>query len=473
MYSRALIAVIALALALRLPRVALRWDEVALAYAAYAEPVMRTLSAGRLQEAAATWVGLHPPLHAVLMWLFEVLAPAPLCWLGLSAAFSLAAVALVGWRAGPVAALLLASAPLQVAYAAEVNNYPLAVMAVAALLAAARAPWPWLAAAAVLSGWSHVLGLAAAAGVVSWRIAGAPPELRDRGAALRLLAASALGLGPIFVGVLRRLGSESTWAQPEPGWGWLVDGASRVGLEGLIATAILLPALRAEALAAALPVALALAAALGLGAAAPHQFPYLLLLGPPIAMAARAARLRPLLVALCLIRAARLGAEEAEAVAVLRGDLAQERAADRAREASAPGATLWLVSPAIEPDDDKSAMSPVLWRFPPWLRAPVARPVSFEYSDPRYGQPRWMDGRVVHTSTELDPGAFDHVAGAALAGGQTLWVVLYDHGPAAGLAARVERVLRPYRATEISGVWEADRERELGPDRLWRVEGLR
>ena len=108
------------------------------------------------------------------------------------------------------------------------------------------------------------------------------------------------------------------------------------------------------------------------------------------------------------------------------------------------GDTLWLLAPALRPDDDKTATAPVLWRLRPWRAMPIARPVPFDYVDYRYGQPRKWGPLTVHTSVELSDDIFDQVVGATLAEGGRAWLVLYEHAPATGLAARVARTLRPY-----------------------------
>ncbi len=103
------VAVVGLALALRLPRAVLRWDEVALAYAAYAEPAVRALEEGDAVGLVASWVGLHPPLHAGLMALSELFVPVPALWLLFSVLASTAAVAAVCRVAGPLAGLVLST----------------------------------------------------------------------------------------------------------------------------------------------------------------------------------------------------------------------------------------------------------------------------------------------------------------------------------------------------------------------------
>jgi hypothetical protein len=98
---------------------------------------------------------------------------------------------------------------------------------------------------------------------------------------------------------------------------------------------------------------------------------------------------------------------------------------------------------------------------------PIARPVRSEYKDYRFGHPRHWQERVVHTSTELDEAAFDAVAAQRLGAGGRLFIVLYDHAPAHGLKARIERVMQPYE-------WAAEpvgEDRGLGADWLFRVDG--
>lgn len=464
---RGVALVFGLALLLRAPRLWARWDEVALAYAAYAEPTVAALQRLDLPAALTTWMGLHPPLWPLVHAALELALPVPLVWMGASALASAGAAALVARAGGVVPGLVLATAPLQVAYAAEVHNYPLAVLLVAACLALARAPWAALAAVAVLAGWTHLLAGAAGCGVVIWRSWRAPrPE------AARLLAATALGLLPMAAGALRKMGEDGTFAQPDASLSAWVDlVAQSVGWPGVAIGVVAVVGLRREALAAALPVAGVLAFALLSGAAAPHQRPYLLLLAPPLALAVgETARRwgRPIALgvgALCLGRAAWGLADSAATLAALSADQQADRAIDRAVAASAPGDVLWLVSPALQADDDKTATAPVLWRLGPAAWMPLARPVDFEYADWRYGQPRGWRGRVVHTSTELYAAPFDHAVGPALEAGHAVFVVLYDHGPAMGLLDRVGRVVRPYAVETLT----LPRDTGLGDDHLFRL----
>ena len=211
-----------------------------------------------------------------------------------------------------------------------------------------------------------------------------------------------------------------------------------------------------------------------LGAAAAHQRPYLGLIAPMAALAVgQAVAKRPVLLwvvlALTSVRGVRFAAEDVHRVVAIMDDLERERAIDVALSKAEPGDTVWLVSPALQTDDDKTAYSPVLWRFRPWTAMPIAKPVAFEYKDYRYGQPRTVNGITMHSSTELESAAFDHVASVAVDGERTLWIVLYDYSPANGMVGRIERVLQPYESTWAS----VGDDRGLGADQLVRVEGLR
>ena len=469
-------ATVVLALVLRLPRLANRWDEVALAYSAYAAPASEALWAGRPGDAVAAWVGLHPPLHALLLAVLDGVWPAPALWIVLSIGCSLGAVLVVGRHAGPVAALVLASAPLQLQDAAEVNNYPLAVLGVAVLVATRRLAWPWFLLGVGLASWGHVLGLAAAGVVTAHRLVW-PVDTRERwqvGGGAALLAA------PVVVGAARLAGQSSTFAQPAPDWGaWLELVAGATGVEGLVLMPLVVLGLvwsRGGHSAAWAGVAGTYCLALWVGAAAAHQRPYLGLLGPPAAVAvamlvgrARMPSVRVgltlLIVGVCVVRSARAGWVELDTVRAIQADLSEERGVDLALRQSGPGDVVWLVAPALRADDDKSDHSAVLWRLSPWSampRATVDHP-AFAFTDWLWGQPRWMDGRVVHTSTELDPGRFDVVVARAHADGQRVVVVLYDHAPATGLADRVERAVRVYGpAAHV-----VPRDHGLGDDYVW------
>ncbi len=441
-----LLLVLLLAAALRVLRAGLRWDEVAWQYAAYTGPTVEALSEGRWLDACTTWIGLHPPLWPLLHAVQELIVPAPAVFLLTSAFFSLLAV--LAFRDKPLVALLLATSPVQLAYAAEVNDYPL----VAALVALA---WAWrerplrLAALLALSCWTHVL-----AAFVVLSIA-----LSHR--QWRALAGLLAGL-PLAPGALELVQDAHTYSQPplRPGDS-LADLVSRFGGLGLG----LLPfaALGARALPR---VALALGAGLvfyaGLvlvGIAAPHQFMYLLAFGPPAFLlvdAGAQGRWRLAVVALALVQGGWwLGFEGLRAARVAEP---QERAIDVAIETSAPGEALYLLASSGNNDDDKGLVSPVLWRLRPWTPMPMARPYAFAYDDHRHGQPRAWRGRTVylndHLRSELDQAIGAH---------ERLQLIVYDAPP--GLLAEVEARF---------GEGEA-----IGPDHRWvfgysagGVEGL-
>lgn len=464
--GRLLALVLAVAAVPRLLQAGLRWDEVALAYAAYTEPAAAALADGAPTAALGAWVGLHPPLHALLMGALELVWPAPVLWLGLSVACSLGAVALVGWRAGPLAALLLASSPLQVAYAAELNNYPLAVLAVAALLAAGPGPWWALLAAVGLACQAHVLAAAAAGGAVLHRLRTVPA---DRG----WVAAWAVVLAaPTVLGALRLAGGSGTFVQPPFALGpWVAQAAAGIGAGGLLLGAGALAGLRGPTLAVGLPLVGLMALSLLLGAAAPHQLPYLLLPAPVLAvalgtaLAGRPRWLRGAVALVCLLRLGPVLGDQLARAQAIRADLARPRAVDRALAESAPGDVVWLVAPALQADDDKTDTSPVLWRLGLLDPMPMARDGGFDYLDWRFGQPRRWRGRVIHTSTELAEQPLDHVLRAAWAGGHTVFVVLYDHAPATDLAGRVERAVRPWSPQAV----RLPRSAGLGDDWLYRL----
>ena len=75
--SLALIPVLILAALLRLLRMHVRWDEITLAYSAYAEPVTQALIDGHPTALLGSWIGLHPPLWGVIHGLMEVIVPVP------------------------------------------------------------------------------------------------------------------------------------------------------------------------------------------------------------------------------------------------------------------------------------------------------------------------------------------------------------------------------------------------------------
>jgi hypothetical protein len=225
--------------------------------------------------------------------------------------------------------------------------------------------------------------------------------------------------------------------------------------------------------------------------AAPHQYPYWLVLGPFLAIlvAANPGPLPWVLAALGLMTAI---PQAWNRVGDLREDLMRTRAVDVALELAGEEDAIWLVSPARQPDDDKTATSDVLWRFSPWRAAPPWRGVDFEYVDPRYGQPRVFGRRIVHSSVDIVEGsieegcqrsylsanAFETAVKAHLNSGRQVWVVLYDHGPACDMPGGMDWAMRTFQLGELSPEdasspcrWVGE-DRGLGQDRLCLIEGV-
>jgi hypothetical protein len=462
-----------LALALRLPRAVSRWDEIALAYAAYWEPTARHIREWSLGEVLTTWTGLHPPLYGIFLGSMESVLPVPMFFLLASVAFSTLAVYAVGRIGGPLAALVLATSPIQLSYAAELNNYPMAVGLIALCVLLHREDWRWVGAAAVAAAWCHVLAAFGALGLVAARVY----RERANSASLGLLVLTGLGMLPIGVGALRLLGQDGSFGQDGDASGWLELALQAVGIEGLLISGLALWAWRHPAAWIWAGMASVLGMTLILGIASAEQLQYLPLLGPPVAVLIgvavtelRSARLHAWMVGLVILacgsRAVRFMVDESHRLSAIAADQQTPRGVDLAVSSSRPGDTLWLVAPANEADDDKTATAPALWRISPTSSMPLAYPVDFEYVDYRYGQPREWEGRIVHTSTELYAAPFDHAVSATLAAGGEIWVVLYEHGHADGLVDRVERVLRPYEV-EYTEVPRGDH-----PERVYRVRGL-
>jgi hypothetical protein len=446
-----------------------RWDEITLAYAAYAEPLTVALADGHPTALLGSWIGLHPPAWGVIHAVMEQIAPIPFLWMGFSVCCSIGAVWVVGRTGGWLAAFVLATAPVHLWDAAEVNNYPLSALAMALLIAASRGTPLALAVAAVFAAWCHLLTGVAAAGVVLWKLF----QLRSRGQR-DLVLLSVAGVLPVAGGAIRLMGQGSTWVQPDVSvWEWMRLVGQTMGIEGVLLVPLVVIGLTGSVRVAWCCVVAALILAVGLDAAAAHQRPYLGLIAPAAAVAVGVASekrrwLLPLIMLLCVVRGGRFAAQDIERVRAIMTDLETPRGIDMALKLSEAGDTVWLVSPALQTDDDKSAYSSVLWRIRPWSSMPIARPVDFEYKNYRYGQPREFDGLTIHTSTELDDASFDHVAEEAIQRGARIWLVLYDHGPASGLVERVERTLQPY-----SYSWTAvGEDLGLGVDKVATIRGF-
>ena len=153
--------ILCMALALRLLRALCRWDEWALHYSAYYAPIRIALEDGDWSSVATTWTGLHPPLYGILHALMSAAFSAPAMWLAFSAGVSLLAVlAILRSKADGawLAAVILATDPVQLHYAAEVNNYPLMVCAIgAAWWARSHQRWLLLGLVGGVAAWTHIL----------------------------------------------------------------------------------------------------------------------------------------------------------------------------------------------------------------------------------------------------------------------------------------------------------------------------
>lgn len=444
-----LVGVVLLAAVLRGLRVAERWDEIALAYAAYQQPWVDAFLSGDARGIVGTFVGLHPPAYSLLYGLLDVAWGAPLGWLLLSAGLSLGAVALVGRVGGVGPALLLAADPIQLAYAAEVNNYPLLVFAVALCLheharVQRGGSWVGLALAGVLAGWTHVLG-GLVAGLLVLTL------YRDRGAVLRVLGVMAVGTAPVIIRALSMAGGEDTYGQAglqlDVIWTGLVTKASYWWVVAWVVAAI--PMCRWRLSLVLVLVVGGVLAMMGLGVAASHQQPYWVVLGPLVALAPR----REFTLGMGVLALGLAWTSTVQPAQRLSDAVERPRGIDAALASTSDGDALWLLAPALMPDDDKTMDADVLWRFdvaarmPAW-RGPDAR--SFEFTDYRHGQPRVMavpgDGtRIVHTTTSLEPAVVDQVIGWHHAAGRRIVFVLYDHSPANDYPGFLRSTLGPHQ----------------------------
>jgi len=472
---------LAVAGALRAGRALLRWEEVSIAYAAYQAPLVNAWGDPGLM--LDSWVGPHPPLYGLFHAAIEHVAPIPVLFLGFSALCSWLAVLFV-WRAarllgGELAGLgalaLAAGAPVALHYTAELNNYPLLLALVAALVWAwARyrqgvGGWLTVALIGVAAGWTHLLGGVVAGLVVLAVLA------RHRPDGFKALALLAVGCSPVVLGALALAGSSDTFGQPELHLDLsLRDWRERFGWLCVPAAVLALPALRRiPALGLAwLGLVGAIVGMVALGVAAPHQFPYWSLLMPMGAVLAGVAVSRLPgwwvgVAALALLQLWLAGRAVEHDLRHCWRDLHRPRAIDAALDRALPGDGLWLVSPALQPDDDKRAISPSVWRLRPWLPMPMVEPFPMEYTDYRYGQPRLYQGITVYSFTDFWPDRMDAILRHHTEQGQTVWIALYDHGPAQGYPDRLRRTLRPW-SYEDEQVGADD---GLGVDWLFSVHG--
>ncbi len=393
--------ILSLAVSLRVLRALCRWDEWALHYAGYYEPVLRHLTMGRWEKAVTTWTGLHPPLYgmvyATLSWLYS----APGLWLLFSMLCSVVAVLAVlksqhpmSWLAG----LLLATDPVQLHYAAEVNNYPLlAALIGLAWWARSRGRWFVLGMFGVLGAWTHVLGgvtigLMALTSTLRWRT-------------LLLMAA---GVAPLVPGGLEILTDVGNQRQPPMDiLESATDALSRFSPSFLLLLPLLfLGALKLRGMAAVWTgTALFWVLMVAMGIGAPHQFPYAIALGVPAVVLIAAAHDHRLvvrsLVAVCLLRGAWVGAQDSARLALVWTDADAKAAVSHVMDSMKPGDAIVLVRGLSEQDDDKRHTSAVLWRFPPWET--MKDPVLPRGQRHLMGNPRRWRAQTLYTFDEPRP----------------------------------------------------------------------
>ena len=390
------------ALLLRLLRALCRWDEWALHYSGYHQGTEQALLSLDLRGALTIWSGLHPPLYSILHSLGSIIWPAPISWLVFSALCSAGAVlAVLKIRDASVAllaGLLLATDPVQLHYAAEVNNYPLMVATIGlAWWAHSHDRWAILAVSGVLAAWTHVLGglavgLLALTGPHRWRVLG-------------LMAIGSLPLLPTAVTLLSDQGSR---AQPPLLLGeTFADALDRFkGRFLLCLPALCIGMWRKPHLALVWGGTAAAWAGLVLaGLAAPHQLSYALALGIPAAVLIAGGATNS------WIRAAVLLACGLSVVGMAGNDLRRLRdlaqggdgavAAAQVIEQSAPGDAIVLVRGLDEQDDDKRHTSAVLWRFHPWEAMPAVP--STDLAPHAAGNPRTWRGRTLYTFDQPRP----------------------------------------------------------------------
>lgn len=409
-------AVCILAVGLRVPRLIVRWDEWALHYAAYNQPTLEHLLTGEHYEAVTGWVGLHPPLYPLVHSLLSLVWPAPLAWMLLSVAASIGAIAFMvqAEKRTLLPAFLLATDPVQIHYAAEVNNYPLAVLAISYSWWAFRTQRTGhLAVALILAGWTHIL-----AGCVAFCIAAWHPKR------IKIFAIALIGISPIIFSALDIGFDASNRRQPplllEAS---ITDAVDRFSISWVVCLPLLFLAFsQAKEAAATWSLTVFLWFSLVLfGIAAPHQFPYATFLGVPAAvlLATAARKTRTLEILIVLAGFGRAGwtlTGDVNRATTIVHDLKTERGIDQVWSVSLPGDAIVFVRGPGAPDDDKRQFSPTLWRLPPWK---PMKPIFTGTRADLMGQPYLVQGRRIYT--------FNHPLPAlAEIPGEHVFTILYD-----------------------------------------------
>jgi len=401
--TRGLWAILGVAALLRAMRALARWDEVSWQYAAYNGPLIESLGAQDWPAALTTMTGLHPPGVYALLGMGELLWPVPLLALGLAALASLGAViamARVHWLAG----LAMALGPIQLHYAAELNNYPYLALLVALGWSHSQlrpSDWRGLGLLAGLAAWIHGLALIsilAAAATVCGRTM------------VKVGGVAALIALPLWWPVLRLATDRGSYIQPTPQVALiLADAWGRFGPWPILWLGFLALGARRRPriMWAALGVAGFIWALQLARLAAPHQFPYWLALGPPAALLLVEARSawRGAILPILVIQGLALGGRQALDLHTLMD--APAAGMELAWSRSLPGDAVILVAPPRTPDDDKRANSPSLWVLRPWQAMPLHRRSAVPLGEPSDGAPRVVQGRRVHVH--------DHVRSTILA----------------------------------------------------------
>lgn len=452
--SKIWIPLLILATALRLPRAVLRWTEDSWAYLAYDAEMTQAFEQGQFWQGLTHFSGLHPPGWGLFHNLMEWTLPIPMLLMLSSIVCSIGAVYLAG-RLGWMVGFLVATSPLQIAYAAELNNYPAMAFCMA---------WLWwarekaendnvvgwhLAMATAIGAWIHLLvglfGLILAFGL-------------GRRHFQRVSVVLALALLPLAPDLFDLLSAESTFSQP-PYKPSLVfsDFTARFGWLGL---ALLFPAFlgakKRPQLAKSLILCVILILVLQIGGiAAPHQFPYFLALSLPFALLIQAGSQGPLLrtaiIGVITLHAISLSRISMAQVSALAEDRATTRAIDVALTEAKSGDAIYLLRKRQRPDDDKGGFSGQLTRISPWKQLPRAQPYGFPLVDYRHGQPRKFGDLVVYVN--------DHPRAtllAAMAAHPQLFLVVSDHRG------------DPRFGEELSELLGAQPE-TVGPDTLYRL----
>jgi len=291
-----------------------------------------------------------------------------------------------------VPALVIATDPVQLHYAAEVNNYPLGVMVLALAWMAHRRKQPiLLCVMAFFACWTHML-VAVGVGLIA--------ALNNRRVlVLGVMAACSLVLLPEAWSIATDSGSRQ---QPPLDLELsLRDAIDRFGLSWIMLLPVLLVGMSTAAHAAIVwgGVVLVWCGTVFTGIAAPHQFPYACFLGvPAAALIAAALHPRPKLIPLLCVLLAGRGLiaviTDAEQVRAILHDQDTERAIDVVLTQAQTGDAIVLVRGPGAPDDDKRHTSPVLWRLNPFqevIPIDTVGPPAFE------GHPVLVDGIRVYT----------------------------------------------------------------------------